>query len=53
MSFPFITNDITLTSPVEAQHLTDALFACDNAEVTYSGKRIVSLIGMDELDKKF
>ena len=42
-----------LTSPIEAQHLTDALFACDNAEVTYSGKRIVSLIGMDELDKKF
>ena len=42
-----------LTSPVEAQQLTDALFACDNAEMTYSGKRIVSIIGMDEMDKKF
>ena len=42
-----------LSSPVEAQQLTDALFACDNAELTYSGKRIVSIIAMDELDKKF
>ena len=43
----------TLSDPVEAQRLIDTLFACSNAETTPGGRRIVSLIGMDEIDKRF
>lgn len=39
-------------SPVEAQSLIDALFACDNSELTPSGKRIVGIISIEEIDKK-
>ena len=38
---------------VEAQGLIDSLFACDNAELTTSGKKIVSLMTIEDLDKKF
>ncbi len=41
------------SSPFEAQHLVDSLFACDNAELTSRGRRIVSIIPVEELDKKF
>jgi len=41
------------SSPFEAQHLIDSLFACDNAELTSRGRRIISIIPVDELDKKF
>jgi len=41
------------SSPFEAQHLIDSLFACDNAELTSRGRRIVSIIPVEELDKKF
>jgi DNA mismatch repair protein MutL len=37
----------------EAQALIDSLFACDNAELTASGKKIVSLMTLEEIDKKF
>ncbi|MDO5442758.1 MAG: DNA mismatch repair endonuclease MutL [Bacteroidia bacterium] len=40
-------------SPFEAQHLIDSLFACENAELTSRGRRIVNIITVDELDKKF
>ena len=43
----------TLTDPVEAQRIVDALFACDNAEVTPGGRRIVTIVSMDELEKRF
>ena len=43
----------SLTDPMEAQRLIDTLFACNNAEVTPGGRRIVSIMGMDELDKRF
>ncbi|MBQ0127616.1 MAG: DNA mismatch repair endonuclease MutL [Bacteroidales bacterium] len=42
-----------LTDPMEAQRLIDTLFACNNAEVTPGGRRIVSIMGMDEFDKRF
>ena len=41
------------SSPFEAQHLIDSLFACDNAELTSRGRRIISIIPVDDLDKKF
>ena len=41
------------SSPFEAQHLIDTLFACDNSELTSRGRRIISIIPVDELDKKF
>jgi DNA mismatch repair protein MutL len=42
-----------LTNPVQAQRLIDQLFACDNPEYTASGRRITSIMSIDELDKKF
>jgi DNA mismatch repair protein MutL len=42
-----------VTNPQEAQRLIDSLFACANAEYTNSGRRIVSILPIDELDKRF
>ena len=42
-----------LTNPAEAQRLIDSLFACENPEYTSSGRRIVSIIPVEEIDKKF
>ena len=42
-----------LTNPVEAQRLIDSLFACENPEYTSSGRRIVSIMPIEEIDKKF
>ena len=42
-----------LTSPVEAQRLLDALLSSDNPEFTSGGKRILTVLSLDELDKKF
>ncbi|MBO4918457.1 MAG: DNA mismatch repair endonuclease MutL [Bacteroidales bacterium] len=41
------------SSPFEAQRLIDSLFACDNAELTSRGRRIISIIPVGEIDKKF
>ena len=43
----------TLTSPIEAQRLIDTLFGCENAEYTPGGRKILSLLDADELEKKF
>ena len=40
-------------SPAAAHHLIDTLFACDNAEFTSNGRRIVSVLGVDEIEKRF
>ena len=40
-------------NPFEAQHLLDSLFACGNPEFTSNGRRILSLLPINELDKKF
>jgi DNA mismatch repair protein MutL len=42
-----------LTNPAEAQRLIDTLFASENPEYTSSGRRIVSILSMDDIDKKF
>ena len=43
----------SVTNPAEAQRLIDQLFACENAEYTGNGRRIITIIPMDELDKRF
>ena len=42
-----------LTSPLEAQRLVDALLQSDNPEYTPSGKKIISIVALEELEKKF
>ena len=42
-----------LTNPAQAQRLIDQLFACDNPEYTASGRRITTIVSIDELDRKF
>ena len=37
----------------EAQQLIDTLFLCDNAELTASGHKIVAIVPVDEIEKKF
>ena len=37
----------------EAQVLVDALLNCENAEFTPSGQRIISILTLDELEKRF
>ena len=41
------------TNPAEAQRLIDDLFACENAEYTNTGRRIVAIINAEEIDKRF
>ena len=43
----------TMTNPAQAQRLIDQLFACENPEYTASGRKIMSLMSIDEIDKKF
>lgn len=43
----------SISSPVEAQRLVDALFSCDSAELTPAGRRTVVVLSDDEIDKKF
>lgn len=43
----------SLTSTIEAQRLIDTLFGCTNSEFTSSGNRIMSILSIDEIDKKF
>ncbi len=43
----------SVTNPMEAQRLIDELFACENAEYTSTGRRVMSLIPIEEIDKKF
>ena len=42
-----------ITSPLEAQRLVDALLQGDNPEFTPSGKRIIALVPIDEIEKRF
>lgn len=42
-----------LTDPLEAQRLIDTLFGCSNAELTPTGRRIVSIMSIEEMDKRF
>ncbi|MBO5420295.1 MAG: DNA mismatch repair endonuclease MutL [Bacteroidales bacterium] len=42
-----------VSNPSEAQRLIDQLFACENPEYTSSGRKIVSIVTIDEIEKKF
>ncbi len=42
-----------ITSTLEAQRLIDLLFACSASEVTASGHKTMTIISLDDLDKKF
>ena len=43
----------SINNPTEAQRLIDKLFVCENAEYTGNGRRIITIIPMAELDKRF
>ena len=43
----------SVRNPLEAQHLLDSLFACGNPEFTSNGRRVLNLLPINELDKKF
>ena len=43
----------SVSTPSEGQALLNDLFACENSELTPGGRRIVSIITTEELDKKF
>ncbi len=40
-------------TPLAAMQLLDTLFASDNPEFTFNGRRIVSVLPLDEIDKRF
>jgi DNA mismatch repair protein MutL len=42
-----------LTNPAEAQRLIDSLFASENPEYTSQGRRIISIMSMEEIERKF
>jgi DNA mismatch repair protein MutL len=42
-----------VTNPIEAQRLIDGLFACENTEYTANGRRIITIIPIEEIDRKF
>ena len=42
-----------MKTPAEATALLDDLFACSNADLTPSGKRITCIVPIDELEKRF
>jgi DNA mismatch repair protein MutL len=45
--------NFSINSAEEGQALIDALFACENAELTPAGKRVLGIVSVEELDKKF
>ena len=47
------TNAEAPTTPSALGHLLDTLFSSDNAEFTPNGKRIISILGEEELEKRF
>lgn len=47
------SNSAPLVSGAEAQKLLETLFACNNPEITSNGRKIISIIPTDELNKRF
>ena len=43
----------SLSNPAEAQRLIDKLLASENPEYTCAGKRIISIMPIEEIDKRF
>ena len=42
-----------ISNPTEAQRLIDSLFECENTEYTSAGKRIMTILPMEDLDRRF
>ena len=40
-------------TPLAAMRLLDTLFSSDNPEFTFNGRRVVSVLAVDEIDKRF
>lgn len=47
------TSTSEIHNSYEAQTLIDALFACSNSEFTSNGRRIISIMGLEEMDGRF
>ncbi len=47
------SNANIISSPIEAQRLIDTLFASSNAEHTSNGRKIVAIIGFEDIEKLF
>ncbi len=47
------TSTTEIHTSYEAQRLIDALFACSNSEFTSNGRRIISIMGLEEMDGRF
>ena len=43
----------TVSNPAEAQRLIDSLLSSGNAEYTNTGKKIISIVPIEEIDKRF
>ena len=43
----------SVTNPAEAQRLIDSLFECENTEYTSAGKRIMTILPVEDIDKRF
>ena len=41
------------SDPMAPRRLIDTLFACENAELTPGGRKIVAIVGIDEIEKNF
>lgn len=46
-------NRSSFISSQDAAQFLDTLFACNNAEFTPGGRKVLQIVGMDEIDKKF
>ena len=46
-------NADAVRNPAEAQRLIDRLLSCTNAEFTSTGRRIITIIPVDEIEKRF
>ena len=46
-------NGDSVTNPAQAQRLIDSLLSCENAEYTSAGKKIISIVPIEDIDKRF
>lgn len=46
-------NEAPVCSPREAQRLLDALLSCSNSELTANGRKIMTILSLDQVEKLF
>ena len=44
-------NEAAVSSPQDAQRLLDALLACDNSEITAGGRKIMTILTLEQVEK--